>query len=134
MNHTKMMKFVKLALNNSNESEATVAASQFFKRLKAAGERFNSKVWGLNGEDARRLMTLGGVQPKGQDIKVDESADDTIRVYTLGDVLHYHAFTCDMDPAKARRILRKHLGKKGAWVFTQREMIEAANIIAKSFK
>ena len=71
MSTAKLQKYVNLALNNSSEGEASTAARMFFKKLRSLDMRFNSKSWGLTGEQARKLMELGGVQIKGAKLKTE---------------------------------------------------------------
>lgn len=129
----KFKKFINLALNNSNENEAQTAARMFFRKLKSLDMKFNSKSWGLTGEQARKLMELGGVQIKGakpEKPKTEQNDYEGPRTTTLKDVLE----GLDIDPSKARRILRKVFGKRGSWLFTHDEAVEARLTIIKHMK
>ncbi|ADR32520.1 hypothetical protein VR7_gp145 [Escherichia phage vB_EcoM_VR7] len=60
MKTSKLVKYVKLALNNSSEAEAQSAARMFFKRLTAEGISFNPAVFGITRGEAAKLATLAG--------------------------------------------------------------------------
>ena len=139
MSTAKLQKYVNLALNNSSEGEASTAARMFFKKLRSLDMRFNSKSWGLTGEQARKLMELGGVQIKGAKSKTEpkETPDEVQvnmdagpRTTTLKEVLE----GLDIEPSKARRILRKVFGKRGSWLFTYDEAVEARATLIKYSK
>lgn len=144
MSTTKLQKYVNLALNNSSEGEASTAARMFFKKLRSLDMRFNSKSWGLTGEQARKLMELGGVQIKGAKKESAEEMAERVRkeIYghnnadlgsglelNLADVIRMTGL--DIEPSKARRILRKVFGKRGSWKFTMAEAKAAADILKK---
>jgi len=124
--NTKLQKYVNLALNNSSEGEASTAARMFFKKLRSLDMRFNSKSWGLTGEQARKLMELGGVQIKGAKPEPDLGSGLELN---LADVIRMTGL--DIEPSKARRILRKVFGKRGSWKFTMAEAKAAADILKK---
>lgn len=128
MSTTKLQKYVNLALNNSSEGEASTAARMFFKKLRSLDMRFNSKSWGLTGEQARKLMELGGVQIKGAKLKTEPDLGSGLEL-NLADVIRMTGL--DIEPSKARRILRKVFGKRGSWKFTMAEAKAAADILKK---
>lgn len=128
MSTAKLQKYVNLALNNSSEGEASTAARMFFKKLRSLDMRFNSKSWGLTGEQARKLMELGGVQIKGAKPKIEPDLGSGLEL-NLADVIRMTGL--DIEPSKARRILRKVFGKRGSWKFTMAEAKAAADILKK---
>lgn len=128
MSTAKLQKYVNLALNNSSEGEASTAARMFFKKLRSLDMRFNSKSWGLTGEQARKLMELGGVQIKGAKPKTEPDLGSGLEL-NLADVIRMTGL--DIEPSKARRILRKVFGKRGSWKFTMAEAKAAADILKK---
>ncbi|QWQ55997.1 hypothetical protein [Escherichia phage P479] len=65
MKTSKLVKYIKLALNNSSEAEAQSAARMFFKRLTAEGISFNPAVFGITRGEAAKLATLAGKIFKG---------------------------------------------------------------------
>lgn len=137
MNHSKMNKLVQLALRNPNENEAAVAAKMFFKKL--TGNRFLSTQWGLSGDDARRLMKLGGVQVKGAKPEPAPVYSQTVEEYTEavscliklmerdGEVrLSPVCLYLRMKPSTARRKLRAVYGTGLRWVFISKDDLMAA--------
>ncbi|XAO54160.1 hypothetical protein [Yersinia phage vB_YenM_P744] len=111
MNHTKLQKYVNLAINNSSTAEASTAARMFFKKLKSLDMKFSSKTWGLNKDQAVHLMKLGNVQIKGT--KPEEPKNIGEDIITLAEMCS----SLNMTPSKARRILRKRFGNAKRWAW-----------------
>lgn len=147
MNRDRTLKFMRLALGNPNENEATVAAKRFFKQLPG---RFSSREWGITGDEARRLMKLAGVQVKGGEqpkvsgdlyqgilspMNTKFSDSFWVRFKGLREVsLKQLCEALGVTPPAARRQLRKVLECDGSWVWSSGYELEVAARIIMGYK
>lgn len=124
----KLQKLVNLALGTNNEGEGSNAARMFFKKLKSLDMKFSSKTWGLTGDQARRLMELGGVQIKGAEPKVEGSRK-------LADLLKeiHTSYGVDIAALKARAVLRRKMSFYPGTTFNGPEIKAAKDILVQTF-
>lgn len=123
---SKLQKYVNLALNNSSEHEAQSAARMFFKKLSSQNLKFNSKAYGITGDQARKLMELGGVQIKGS------KPEGSCKLADLLKEIHT-AYGVDIAALKARSVLRRKMPFYPGTTFTGPEVKVAKDILVQTF-